>query len=720
MKETFSRVRRMTCILPGLVALPLAGDMPTVTVEPEFSVQRIIHSGPFQLGEFDRDVYFRSYHPPGKFSEERNRELRSIGATPGRGSYNIDLPEPPDDVAGITEAMAEGRVHPPHFPEKRYVDIYGRMGEEVGKLPHALAHGGYPNWMRTEFDRTNLEGPREDWEQISYGNVPRKDLYEPLADGVVRMFQHWKEEGVPYPRYYTVQNEPIWRWETSDLAEFHNLVVRRMQEEHPEVLVGGPCYAWPYPGADWSGWKNPSSFIELSGGELGFYDLHFYSKGDWSLPQTPEWQARRVEHPSLYRSQRLGVGTVWDFGRLEGYLDLWNAHHLQVWDGVWKPMVVSEFGRQGIHPQFGPWTNDFKPFLFMNTVVRMWMTFMERPDIQLTVPFILGESDLPYVPRRGMAVYTRPRAAHSEEFLELARRRGQGVMEVDPDEDDPSLERTRFYDFYNFLSDIRGHRIPVKSKSEDPAVSNRVFVRGFRDGANGYLWIHNGGAYPDHPVRVNLASIFEGEGETVVRVGVKRLYFDGPVPDPAETGGIDGHLHIDEPDGYRPLFGNFLEMAGEETAVIRVEFRAEPLSKGVAHEHNRFAAETVQSFENGRSASLSFSLEAERVEAAKDVDLHLGFARDGGFTDSARIMVNGEAAGTIDLSGSEGIENFHRIETLRMPGALLRSGENRVEVTLTEEVSGGEARLVSGRMTLHSFQTHSVRQTGESNESGND
>lgn len=683
----------------------LCADSPVVTVVPELSLERIVHKGPFQLGELERNRYFRSYHPPGMFSDERNRELEEIGAMPARGTYRIELPYPVKDYTEITRVMSEGRVHSSN-DTRHYWKIFKAIPDE-GAYPHAIAHGRYHPWMWEGLEPVHLESSAaEDWEAIAIGNVPRVELYEYLANGVVGLYEHWKAKGIDYPTYYTVQNEPIWQWRTENLAKFHNMVAERMREAHPEVLVGGPCYAWPYPQADWRGWTNPAKFIELSGGHLGFYDIHFYSKGDWALPPEPRWQERAVDHPSLYRSQRLGVGAIWDFGRLEGYLDLWNAFHLTTHDGQWIPMVISEFGHQGIFPQFGPWTNDFKPFIFMSTVVRMWMTFIDRPDIQLTVPFILGESDLNHAPRRGMAIYTRPRAALPEGFAELAARRGQSLGQEFEGPFDPGLEPTRFHDFYRFFTDIRGKRIPIELSSEDTAAVRRLFVLAFRDENEAYLWIHNGGAYPDNPVTLDLESIYSQWGEGIRDIGVKRMFFAGPIPDPHASGEIDGRLHIDDPSNYQPLAGRSLRLSGEETAVVRIRLDDELTFEGQLHEHRHFARETTVPFANGLRAAMNLHLTDLDHDAISDAKLHLGLARNGGFTGEAHITVNGELVGVIDLSHTQGITNYHGVEPIALSVQHLVSGNNEIVVELSEAILSGDPRLVTSRLTLFSKVLH--------------
>jgi len=675
------------------------GDVPVVSVVPGLDLERKVSAGPFQIGELERERYFRSYHPPGMFSDERNLELDEIGATPGRGSYRIELPRPVDDPREITRVMSEGRVHSSHDP-RHYFKYYQAI-PGGSAAPHAIAHGRYHTWMQEGLDSVQLESSEaEDWEAIAVGNVPRREFYEVLADGVVGLYDHWKEKGVDYPKFYTVQNEPIWQWQTPDLAEFHNMVAERMREAHPDVLVGGPCYAWPYPQSDWRGWRNPSRFIELSGGQLGFYDIHFYSKGDWALPPEERWQDQTVDHPSLYQSQRLGVSTVWDFGRLEGYLDLWNAHHLATWDDEWIPMVISEFGRQGIFPQFGPWTNDFKPFIFMTTIVRMWMTFMDRPDVQLTVPFILGESDLDYAPRRGMSIYTRPRAGLPEGFEELAARRGQGLIAEMDGPPDPGLEPTRFLDFYRFFTDIRGKRIPVEMAGEDTAAVRRLFVRAFRDDDEVFLWIHNGGAYPENPVSIDLESVFSQWGEGVRNIEVKRMYFAGPIPGPHDPGAIDGRLHIDAPDSYQPLPDRYLRMGGEETVIVRIRLGDELPWRGEWHERRHFARDTAVPFAGGRRAVTRLVLEDTDLQDAMGTKLHLGLARDGGFAGRARVAVNGNVVGVLDISHTDGITDFHGIEPIDLPVEYLKAGDNTVEVILSETISRGDPRLVTARLTV--------------------
>ena len=106
--------------------------------------------------------------------------------------------------------------------------------------------------------------------------------------------------------------------------------------------------------------EQEKSFIDEAGGVVGGYDFHFYSKGCWA------GNTERTElPPSLMEAQWYGINSVWDYGRVDAYLDLVAAHHMSKWGPKVKPVIITEFGHQSISPQHGPWENEFKPWLYM-------------------------------------------------------------------------------------------------------------------------------------------------------------------------------------------------------------------------------------------------------------------------------------------------------------------------------------------------------------------
>jgi hypothetical protein len=65
---------------------PTAHQAPySATIRINLTKDRAIRVGAFEKSNLDRNIYFRSYYPPGTFSAERNREFAEIGAVPGRG-----------------------------------------------------------------------------------------------------------------------------------------------------------------------------------------------------------------------------------------------------------------------------------------------------------------------------------------------------------------------------------------------------------------------------------------------------------------------------------------------------------------------------------------------------------------------------------------------------------------------------------------------------------
>jgi arylsulfatase A-like enzyme len=643
----------------------------TIRIEIHADTLRRIEAGPFSKSELERDIYFRSYHVPGMFSDERSRELLAIGAVPGRGTNSFPL-EPGGKGEAFSAASRRKSL-------EGLVDTYGRAAERYPGMVHALAHNHFTGWMRQSAVDPQTKDLLEDWEKLSKADVLRTDLYEPMADLLVDWFSNLKKRGVDLPNFYSVKNEPTFEWKIGDFNRYTIGVARKVHPVHPEVRITGPCSAWPYPGAAFDKWSNREKlFIDAAGGEVGGYDLHFYSKGFWSLPPEPKWQAQCVVSASLHESQRLGVSTVWDFGRSSAYLDLWNAYHLATWGGELKPMIISEFGRQTIHPQFGPWLNDFKPWLYMNTVVRQWMNFMDRPEVRLTVPFILPESDEGYAPRRGQAVYTRPGAPESLQ-----------------------LTRTRFHEFFSFFRDLRGTRVDYAITAGVAKARGRLFVQPFREGRNLNVLIHNGGGYPRGSVKVELAVLLEGLAVRPARIAGKRIFFEGPVPAPEAGARIDGMLFISPCDGYEPVEGPVLELAGEETRIVRIELDPEagaPVRERI--ERRIYSTDTLAPLAMHRDAEARVHVAPKRLAEAVAARLVLSLARNEGFERNPTVLLNGRGVGQLDLSFSRGVAEFHAPVEVGIPVDALRPGENLVKVRFDESVQGGHPFLVSTRLDL--------------------
>jgi len=678
----------ITLLLAPLAALhaadPAASRLPySATIQLDLTKTRAIRMGAFEKSRLDRNIYFRSYYPPGSYSVDRNRELEEMGAVPGRGILTFDSSA--DEMnAGQLEEDPQHRGRPTPGSLKRTLDSYVTAFQKAAwqhpGARHAMAFAGYPEWMRAPKAAPQKKKLLEDYEKY-FQKVPRPEFFPLYAEIIAAWFDNLKAANCPAPSWWTVQNEPSSEWQPSDLANLTRLVADTLRKQHPEVKVCGPCSAWPYPGADWKVWeKTHKRFIELAGDCIGAYDLHFYSKGNWSLPPEPAWQARRVPEPSLYEAQRLGISTVWDYGRLDAYLDLFAAYHMQFFQATQpKPLIISEFGHQTIHPQFGPWKNDFKPWLYMTTVIRQWLTYMERPEVELTVPFILGESAKGHAPQRGMAIYTRPDAP-----------------------DNFALKVTRFREFYQFFKELQGWRVPTKVN--DGQHGDALRVRSLLDGNVAYLLIHNSRGFPRHPAVAALEPILgrdaAGRPVTIVGAEVRRLYYEGKIPDPQRDETASGGLHIEQVADYQPLTDLAkLALRGEETAIVRLTLSAAPSIESRLTELNSYAPATLLEIKPGETleVKLPVSTWPGRIVGAR---ICLGLARDGGFAENPEVKINGAAVRDFDVTWSRGVKGFHGIAIGSVSPESLRAGDNTLTLTFRHVENGGSPRLVSTRLVV--------------------
>lgn len=652
----------------------------TLLVEP--GVRREIRLGAFSLAELDRDRYFRSYHMPGLFSEERDRDLASIGAPPARGTalyLSFDKRHSYDDPVGGQVGKSGDSQEPPQRSDfsgddfqslvkhetTKWIGVYRQAAARFPDLKHALAlNAAFPEAMRRDGKR----------------GILAPDKYAEFSSLVVNFFSELKSSGASTPTWFTTLNEPGADWGGEAFAEYSSVMAKAMAAAHPEIKVAGPCSAWPYPQADWRRWDSfERPFIEKAGKDVGAYDLHFYSKGYWAytderLMDDPLY--RKQDNPSLHAAQRTGVGTVWDYGRADGLLDLFAAHHRRVWKEDPKPMIISEFGRQGIEPQLGPWQNDFKPWLYMTTVTRLWMTFMERPEVELTVPFLTGESCRDYGAKRGQAVYNRPSAP-----------------------EDTGVQPTRFREFYLFFRDLQGERVQTQWTGSAEAGIRDIYARAFLDGSALYILLHNGNGYPggNQTVKLDIATGVDAQGEkiTIKQAGLKRLLWEGPVPVDHTASDLEGTLRIDT--DYReidPL--ELLELAGEETAIVRLQLSAAPAQRTVT-ESIDFATETLIEPDADGACTMTFELPPREGNVVK-ATLWLSLARDGGFANNPIVKLNGETLPGVDVAFSEGIKNFHRPVAIPLdPSVLQPTSELRV-IFDPADLRGGNPRAVTAKM----------------------
>ncbi|QHI68372.1 hypothetical protein [Tichowtungia aerotolerans] len=652
--------------------VPNGVRMLTAKVDPLTEVS--IQVGPHQRSVLERERYFVVYHPPGHYSDERAAELKSINVLPARGTG------PYYPTFGLPEHHDEGADE--KSVNQSWVKRYLRAKERYGKTPHALAGGMLgPEINASQHKSSAKKSGTEATMQVKYSKAIRSDAYDKAAQKLLSWVRTLRAAGASMPTWYTAINEPDASWKGTenpnvDHARYTRHLAKVFAAAEPEIKIAGPCSSWPYPQPNWARWRDDGTekaFIDIAGDVVGTYDFHFYSKGYWADDRKPKL---RQPHPSLVLGQYNGNQNVWDYGRMEAYLDLIAAYHQHRWKTPPKEVIISEFGRQAVMPQLGPWENEFKEWLYMTTVNRIWMGLIDRAEVSLAVPFILAESDHNYGPKRGQTMYTRPNAP-----------------------EDLSLKRTRFFDFYGFYDQLHGTRVATSVQGAKP---NEDCLRtlSFRAGRMLYIWLHNPSAIAGEPVGVAL-DISGATRNDFKKARIRRMFWDGPIPKRHSDSDVEGTLRIDRQ--FEPFdLSSPLVLQGEETVILEV-----PLSDLAGHERVQsvrqtfFAENVMVDLEDKSTAHTDVVLPA--LDSVQKVSIHFGLARDQGFDNDLRLVINGHPAGILDLSSSKGIAAFHRRMTVDVAPSILKAGSNRVEIVSEIPLQGGTPKWVSTAIDL----THS-------------
>lgn len=631
------RLAVLCCLLVPAVS---DGEVPGrgTTVCPQFLLRiepgtRLeVESGSHRIGDFERDRYFRTYFFPGMLGREVNDKLKALRAPPGRGTG------PGFGMAGdpLTDEAAREEMR---MVVERWAGFARAAEAQFPGLAYAMAGSGesWPKPWLISATGGGAADPSMSAHAAKRGLQPA--YYGAAAEALSAWLGAIRDTNGLMPVYYSVINEPDASYEdVTAFIAYHRAVAERLAKDFPQVKMTGPCTAWGYPKADFSRWESgwEGRFIDEAGDTVGAYDFHFYSKGYWAFVEGSEgWNpAMQQDHPSLFEVQRTGVGTVWDFGRLPAFLDMVATRHLARWGGEPPAVIVSEFGRQGIHRQKGPWENEFKSLLYMNTVVRMWMTFFGRPEVELSVPFILPRSGGNNDETRGQTLYNRP-----------------GFPA------DPALKPTPFVRFYETFKDLAGTR--VAWQWEHPAEAPEgVFVLALRDGSKLRVLLHNGRAFGG-----DLAAGIALPREARL-LGAGSIRWEGPLPDRVDPS-PEGRLVFDQRVGsWRRAGGIFSSvLAGEETQVLTFDLGGLPEPATVRTVRWTFAPVGRGVLPPGEFLDLGAPPAADGAR----VRLRLGLARDGGFLGGVRVDTGGGWVVDVPHGSSLGVTDYHGFVTFDWP-----------------------------------------------------
>ncbi|MEO0793854.1 MAG: hypothetical protein AAFX93_01755 [Verrucomicrobiota bacterium] len=640
----------LATIIASLSIANAVAEPVTLKIEPELVLE--LKAGPHKIDDVARERYFRTYHIPGMFSDEQAAWMKELNISPGRGT---------GPYLGHNGGDTQRAGWAPKLQKQfdNYVRIYRNADERYPGVLHSLSGGNYPGSNQVthgdngaEVDSTML-------------TKDRKGVHPDDIELNVDLIDEWvstiKAGGANPPRYFTPLNEPDAAWgKTPDPAYDHAMFARQLAElfenKHPDVLLSGPSSAWPHPRSDWRRWQDSGwerIFIEEVGDVAGAYDLHVYSKEGWASSagitrnHRPEQQQ---PEPSMYKAFLNGNQYVWDFGKIESFMDLVYAHHQATWGGPSLPLIITEFGRQGITPQKGPWFNDYSYYLFGTTITRLWMAFMDRPEIQLTVPFILPVSDPGYAQQRGQALYTRP-----------------GYP------DDMSLQPTLLLDFYKFYRNFEGTRVPASWVGIDAQNELGLFLIAARNDDELLVLLHNA---PDEELQLNLDLGFDvAKGDATIA----RMRWDGEYPEDYTAKEITGKWRIDT-EAKEVIDPTELVLAPEETAIVKVKLPSAEL-KGTRVVERFYASQTIKPL-GSEPATYRIDLPSKRIN--EEATLVVSVSAPKGFTKGTVLTadVNGFSQ-EFDLGIAEGSVDLLAPIRLPLPASALIAGDNEISLKLS-------------------------------------
>lgn len=647
-------INRVLLFLLLSTSLLHAQDNAQIVIYPQ--QQRELRSGDFVKNRLDRSKYFTTMGLlSGKVYKDPKWEMMKPSRTVGPHLRVLDKNYKKEDIIQEKIEQSTGA----------YLKLMREGFESDQDFKWAIAGTSvtYPSWMREDGDM-----------HLSVKN----EYFEVAGMQINAWLNTLKANNIPLPTWFTLHNEPTQSWNINDIAKFHRIMANAVHTKHSNVQVFGPCWAWTFPGHDLSVWqKFYADFIAATQNSLDGYDMHTYSKGYWAYDSinykgNRNDMTKKQNHPSLFKGMYNGNENVYDFGTLESQLNMIQAIQNTLYGTGPKPVIISEYGRQSIEPQFGPWENDFKFFLYMTSVIRQMMLYMNHPEVQLAVPFIVSRSGAGYAPNRGQAVYN---------------------FQNDPNNKKHSA--TPLLQFYNFFKDVSGERLYYEVESSKKTFSE---YQVFRDGDFVYLMGHYGKTIGEHTLNLNvkLDEIRDGD---ILSMDIKRLKWEGEYPEPHDSKNFDGCLKIDSV--YQSLTSlNNISIDGEETVIVRIEF--EPSSKTTSKvvEEAFYANGYLSKVDKNTPHEIKFNLSQAPLNAIKCF-VDIAIAVDEGMNGSPNFIFNAKDLGKmLDYRHTIGISRYNAVERLELPVELLKQGENNLSIEFGEDVSEKDIYVGSAKMVV--------------------
>jgi agarase len=346
----------------------------------------------------------------------------------------------------------------------------GRAREEYVYADHAWGIPHEPAEGETKFVPASIAAAAN-WHSILYQN-------------------YWTSAGLP--KYLEPANEPFVKmpdyfkpgtsdnWDEQYIIDFHKAIADQLAIDAPDVMVGGPCSAFPeFSRLRYDHFKDRIGKFIDEVTEADFVSWHIYTTSIDGAGTT---------------SNRVGSNLDYMIDLVENYAN--NSR------GAPLPIVISEYG--GGIKAGSSFENSYSPardwFILKNCIAKT-VQFFHRPDrIEKAIPFIVEKA-------------TWYAGADSYPFVIYRR----------PDGPTGSLpyEETHLTKYYKFLKGLNGKQFPISSSDPDVIVSAIV------NGAEANLIMVSVDQTNSH--LVNLQNLLE-TGVSVSSATITRLYWDGSAP----------------------------------------------------------------------------------------------------------------------------------------------------------------------------------------------
>lgn len=403
----------------------------------------------------DRGKYFNVHGVPGELSDDELRYVtQELGAGFGRR------------VGGLVTALrraGEDSDRPGHVNVKRLMKG-SRSAEDAPPKwdivdtthPHAYFH--------------HAEDP-DDADRF----VPAS--HKAAAEAVAAYFAGRRDE---LPAYFEVANEINVHlqqlgtdWES--VCDLHGVMAERLKQEFPQMLVGGPCSAYPaFEIKDFGLWnRHMGQFIDRVGGQLDFLSVHLY---------TTHWDDKE--------NYRFGAN-------IDAILDLMENASLQSTGRV-MPLLISECGTgfrvgERIHDEYSP----RRDWMVITGANHLFFSLQKRDDRLLKmIPFMVLKASW----------YKEPTPYPWALFHSV----------------NGEWQPTHLVKWFQFWRDAQGRFLPVESSDEN--VQTLAVV----DGKTLRLYLDNLSRSAKHVTIADIKGVeLSGTGETVK---LTRIYLDGDMP----------------------------------------------------------------------------------------------------------------------------------------------------------------------------------------------